>query len=107
MASKVWQIVNVAALVCLVGWAGYDALGTNAFGSRAWPDTIVDDHILHEQSSYLVIHKAYMPGGVEYAYPPSAAILHYAVAGFPIAVAAAMWLTLTILETPGSCMVTP
>jgi hypothetical protein len=98
MVQKLLQTVNVAALVCLVGWVGYDALGTNVFGSRPWPDTMVDYHILHEQSSYLVTHKTYMPGGAEYAYPPSAAILHYAVAGFPIAVAAAMWLTLTIVS---------
>jgi hypothetical protein len=101
MARKAWETVNVAAVVCLVGWVGYDALGTNVFGSRPWPNTMVDYHILHEQSSYLVTHKAYMPGGMEYAYPPSAAILHYAVAGFPIATAAAMWLSLTIVAALG------
>jgi hypothetical protein len=97
MAAKVWRAVNAAALVCLVGWVGYDALGTNVFGSRPWPDTMVDYHILHEQSAYLVTHRSYMPGGADYAYPPPAAILHYTVARFPLPVAAAIWLGLTIV----------
>jgi hypothetical protein len=99
MPPKVWHAVNATALVCLIGWVGYDALGTNVFGERAWPEGMVDFHILCDQSTYFVTHKAYVPGGVDYAYPPCAAILHYVVAALPRRIAAAVWLSGTLAAT--------
>lgn len=82
----------------LVGWVVYDAAGPNFFGQRPWPDSVVDYHILYEQSRQVLRDGAYDPATV-FPYPPSAVVLLAATALPPFPLAAAIWLAATIGAT--------
>src|SRR4051794_7612921 len=105
MPTSCWRFFNAAAVVALTAWVGYDALGTNVFGSKPLTETMVDFHIQREQSVYLVTHKSYDPESMAHAYPPSAAILIYAASHFPLRVATGIWLALSIGSALGSLWV--
>jgi hypothetical protein len=91
--SRPSRIVDVVALLAVVGWTCYAALGTNVFGNKPWPNTMVDYHYLYDFSRDIVAHKTYPPN---HAYPPSGIILHYLTAQFPFSVSAALFLVLTM-----------
>jgi hypothetical protein len=93
------RLADRLALLALIGWIGYAALGTNVFGERPWPDGVVDYHLLYDYSKQVVAQKTFPP---KYAYPPSAVILQYGSAQFPFAVSAALYLALTIVSALAS-----
>jgi hypothetical protein len=96
------RAVNTIALLGLAGWVGYDAMGTNVFGSGHWPDTMVDYHILYEVSRQIVQTHTSPPA---FPYPPPAVVFLYASAVFPFIVSAAVWMAVTIAAALASCWI--
>lgn len=94
--SYLWRTINVLALLGLIGWVGYDALGTNVFGRTPWPDTMVDYHLLYEYSRDIVQTQSYP---ARHSYPPSAIVFHYATAQFEFPVSAAIYLASNVGAT--------
>ena len=93
--------VNGLAAVLLLGWILYAATGKNLFGSRAWPDSVVDYRILYDMSRQVVHNQRYEPQQI-FPYPPSAVVLLFVTALPPFPVAAGAWLALTILASVGT-----
>jgi hypothetical protein len=91
--SRPARLVDVIALLAVIGWTCYAALGTNVFGKKPWPHALVDYHYLYDFSRDIVAHKIYPRN---HAYPPSGIILHYLTAQFPFPVSAALFLALTM-----------
>jgi len=92
--------VNVGALVILVGWILYDALGRNVFGSTPWPQSVVDYQIMYEQSRQIAVKLAYDPGQIFPYAPP--AVLMFAVSAIPpFGLAAAVWLAMLTASAIG------
>jgi Glycosyltransferase family 87 len=83
------------ALLAIVAWTLYAALGTNVFGKTPWPETMVDYHLLYSYSWEIVEKRTY---SAHHAYPPSAIVMHFATAQFPFRVSAVLYLLLTILS---------
>jgi hypothetical protein len=96
------RTVNTVALLGLVGWVVYDAMGTNVFGSGHWPDTMVDYHILYEVSRQIVQTHTSPPA---FPYPPPAVLFLYASAVFPFIVSAGVWMAVTIAAALASCWI--
>lgn len=90
--------VQRVCLLAVLGWVLYSALGTNLFGSRQWPNTMVDFHLLCEYSRSVVDAGIYPP---QYCYPPSSVALQFIVASMPFSAAAALWLALTTAAAIG------
>lgn len=62
------------SLALLLAWLGYALLGTNVFGSRPFPQSVVDYQIQYEESRSIVGNGHYHPKRI-FPYPPSAVAL--------------------------------
>lgn len=99
--SPAWLAkLNVAALVILIGWILYDALGRNVFGSTPWPLSVVDYQIMYEQSRQIAVRLAYDQGQI-FPYAPPAVLMFALSAMPPFGVAAAVWLALLTASAIG------
>jgi hypothetical protein len=96
--SRAGRLANGFAVLAVIGWTFYAALGKNVFGATPWPDTMVDYRLLYDYSRQIVSQRTYPD---HHAYPPSGIILHYATAQFPFPVSAALYLALTISAALG------
>jgi len=92
--------INLAALAVLIGWILYDALGRNVFGNTPWPQSVVDYHIMYEQSRQIAVRLAYDPGQI-FPYAPPAVLMFALSAITPFAIAAAVWLALLTASAIG------
>lgn len=91
--SPLWRVFNALALLGLIGWISYSALGTTVFGRMPWPDSMVDYQLLYQFSRDIVETQTYPP---KHGYPPSAIVLHYATAQFEFPTSAAIYLALNV-----------
>jgi Glycosyltransferase family 87 len=91
--SRAWQVADGLALLAVIGWLGYAALGTNVFGKKPWPDAVVDYRLLYEYSRQIVEQQTYPE---KHAYPPPAILFHYATAQLSFPVSAGLYLAVTI-----------
>lgn len=96
-----WQKwIAILAFGALLAWLAYATLGSNLFGKRHFPESIVDYRILYDQSRE-VVNRGLYPAGPIFPYPPSAVSLFY-VTGLPtFSLAASLWLTVTFLASLG------
>jgi hypothetical protein len=93
-SEAVWRRVDAVAVVGLLGWLAFDLTARTLFGAVAWPDSVVDYHILYDASRYVADTHRY-PTAYPYPYPPPAAAVQAASAVLPFGAAAAVWLALT------------
>ncbi|MBX3378700.1 MAG: DUF2029 domain-containing protein [Phycisphaeraceae bacterium] len=94
------KTLNVIALVILVGWILYDALGRNVFGSTSWPQSVVDYQILYEHGHRIAVRLRYDPTQI-FPYAPPAALMFALTALPPFAVAAGVWLAILTASAIG------
>jgi hypothetical protein len=86
--------LDVLAVIGLLGWVVFDLTARTLFGSVAWPQSVVDYHILYDSGRYVAAAHHY-PTAWPYPYPPPAAAAHAASAALPFEASAALWLGLT------------
>ncbi|MBX7106106.1 MAG: DUF2029 domain-containing protein [Gemmataceae bacterium] len=105
-STDIWgvhsPVVQWLAVVCLVGWIGYAALGKTVFGQTRWPDGMVDYRLIYDFSHSIVTTKTY---SAKHSYPPPAIAFHYATAQWSYPVAAGVYLALNIVATLGCCAI--
>jgi hypothetical protein len=99
--ARLVQIVNLLAAACLVAWISGNTIAKLFLGDVPWPDSVVDYHILYEQSRNIVNAGGY-EGHHVFPYPPSAVVLFHGTAIGPFPVAAGIWLAVTLLATVGT-----
>jgi Glycosyltransferase family 87 len=92
--SRAWRFADGLAYFAIVVWTLYAALGTNVFGQKPWPETMVDYQLLYSYSWEIVEKRTYSD---HHAYPPSAIVMHYSTAQFPYQMSAVLYLAMTIL----------
>jgi len=92
--------IGILAFAIVVGWLGYATFGSNVFGNRHFPESIVDYRILYDHSRQIV-NQGFYPASPIFPYPPSAVALFY-LTGLPtFSLAASVWLALTFLASLG------
>ncbi len=95
----VWA--NRISLALLLLWLGYAALGTNLFGSRPFPESVVDYRIQYEESRSMVGDGRYHVNRM-FPYPPSAVALFSLTAWPNYSTAAGMQLVLVLAAAIGT-----
>jgi Glycosyltransferase family 87 len=94
--QKHWpRLIGIVALAITFAWLIYAAIGSNLFGSRPFPESIVDYRILYERSRIVVDRGFYQPSEI-FPYPPPAVVLFYITALLPYSVAAGLWMIITL-----------
>src|SRR5262249_34102970 len=103
-AAKWGRAVNLLAAVGLITWMVSNTVAKLFFGDARWPDSVVDYHIIYEQSRNIVSANAYESHRI-FPYPPSAVVLFYGTALGPFQFAAGVWLSITLLAAVGTFVV--
>ncbi len=87
------RIADRCAIFIVFTWVCYAALGKNLLAGKPWPAGLIDYPILYDFSKYIVARHTYP---VKHAYPPSAIVLHDALAQMPFPMSAALYMGLII-----------